>query len=199
MVCELPQADLTSVGGWVAGGQPEGEELQATVLPHEACPARVGLGETQPRRGSYGPWALMTAPAIPGQAGPTQKGRKRKRARVGPGGGAGWAGDQSRIVSWSPWLISSPAASPGRRGAPGAGGSHLGPPCPLLPVSPARLPGPPRGLLAPIGGRLGSVGGGLAPLLPPRDRRQIAPRSPGLFPRLYSLDENAALGDGGED
>lgn len=46
---------------------------------------------------------LCRQPCDPGAAGPTQEGRKRKR---GPGWGrveeASWAGDQSRIVSWSP-------------------------------------------------------------------------------------------------
>lgn len=50
-----------------------------------------------------GCWLSRQPTVIPGKAGPTQKGRKRKRGpRWGRVEEAGWAGDQSRIVSWSP-------------------------------------------------------------------------------------------------
>lgn len=71
---------------------------------------------------------------------------------VGRGGGGSWAGDQSRIVSWSPVADKQLSRQPRqtKEGLPRCE-SPSGPPCPLLPVSPARLPG--LGLLAPNLGR----------------------------------------------
>lgn len=87
MVCEQARADLTSVGGWVPRGEPNGEDLRPLSSLQEnprspACPARVDLGQTWPRRGLYGLWALMTAHAIPGGLVPPRKG--------GSGNGSGW-------------------------------------------------------------------------------------------------------------
>lgn len=111
-------------------------------------------------------------------------------SRVGRGGGGSWAGDQSRIVSRSPVADKQLSGQPGQKEGLPRGESPLGPPGPLLPVSPARLPRPHLASWLLILGGGGGMGGDLAPLHPVRHRTSPTLRASvflSLKPGLYCL------------